>query len=48
MTDGDLEGKFRSLAEGVIGREKADSLIAACWKLGEAHDVKAVIERATP
>jgi 2-methylcitrate dehydratase PrpD len=48
MTDRDLEGKFHSLADGIIGREKADTLIAACWKLGEAKDVKAIVERARP
>jgi 2-methylcitrate dehydratase PrpD len=48
MSDRDLEGKFHSLADGVIGRAKADAFIDACWKLGEARDVKAIIERATP
>lgn len=48
MTDRDLEGKFHSLADAIIGREKADALIAACWKLGEAKDAKAIVERATP
>lgn len=48
MTDSDLEGKFHSLADGVIGAEKAGALIAACWKLGEAGDVTQIIERAIP
>lgn len=48
MTDRHLEGKFHSLADGVIGSEKAEALIAACWKLGESRDVKQIVERAIP
>ncbi len=48
MTDRDLEAKFHSLADGVIGAAKADALIAACWKLGAAPDVKALVESARP
>ena len=48
MSDADLEGKFHSLADPVIGRQKAASLIEACWKLGEAKDVKTLVERARP
>jgi len=48
MTDKDLEGKFHSLADPVIGKAKAATLIAACWALGGAKDVKAVVEQAQP
>lgn len=48
MTDRQLEDKFHSLADGVIGGDKAAALIAACWKLGEARDVAQIIERAIP
>ena len=48
MTDRNLEDKFHSLADGVIGADKAGALIAACWKLGEARDVTQIIERAIP
>jgi hypothetical protein len=48
MSDADLEGKFHTLADGVIGAGKATTLIDACWKLGEARDVKAVAEAARP
>ena len=48
MTDRHLEDKFHSLADGVIGADKAGALIAACWKLGEARDVTQIIERAIP
>ncbi len=46
MSDADLEAKFRGLAEPVIGKDKAAALIAACWQLGEARDVSAVIREA--
>jgi hypothetical protein len=32
----------------VIGAVRAASLIEACWKLGDARDVKALVERARP
>jgi hypothetical protein len=48
LTDEMLEGKFHSLADAVIGAKKVDALLAACWKLGSAPDVKAVIREATP
>jgi 2-methylcitrate dehydratase PrpD len=48
MTDKDLEGKFHTLADPVIGKAKADALIDACWKLGEAKDVRLLTERARP
>ena len=34
MTDADLEGKFRTLAEPVIGAERVSKLMAACWGAG--------------
>jgi 2-methylcitrate dehydratase PrpD len=46
MSDQDLEAKFHSLADPVIGAAKASAAIAACWKLGAAKDVKAVVEAA--
>jgi len=48
MTYADLERKFHSLADATIGEAKARSLIAACWKVGQAKDVKAVVEGARP
>ncbi|MBX3674741.1 MAG: MmgE/PrpD family protein [Burkholderiales bacterium] len=43
MTDADLEAKFRSLAEPVIGAGRASKLIAACWAVGSAASVAEVI-----
>jgi 2-methylcitrate dehydratase PrpD len=48
MTDRDLEGKFHSLSDAVIGAGKAGQLIDACWKLGAAPGVKAVVETSRP
>jgi len=48
MTDRDLEGKFHTLADPVIGAAKVKSLIAACWKLADARDVKGIVELARP
>ena len=48
LTDADLEAKFHSLADPVIGKAKADASIAACWNLGAAKDVKRIVEAACP
>jgi 2-methylcitrate dehydratase PrpD len=48
MSDSDLEAKFRGLADPVIGAAKAKALIAACWDVAGAKDVRAVSEGARP
>ena len=48
MTDEALDTKFHSLADDVIGAAKASKTITACWALGAAKDVKAVVEAARP
>ena len=48
MTDADLEGKFRTLAEPVIGAERASKLMAACWGVGGAKDVNALAALGRP
>ncbi|HYC36593.1 MAG TPA: MmgE/PrpD family protein [Usitatibacter sp.] len=48
MTDADLEGKFHTLADPVIGAAKADSLIAACWRLAGMKDLRALGAEARP
>lgn len=47
MTDADLEGKFRSLAEPVIGAERAGRLIGACWGLAGAPEVATLAAAAS-
>jgi 2-methylcitrate dehydratase PrpD len=48
MTDADLEAKLHGLADPVIGASKASEVIRACWKLGAAPGVAAVVKAATP
>jgi 2-methylcitrate dehydratase PrpD len=48
MTDAMLEGKFSGLAEPVLGAAKTKQLIAACWGLGKASDLRALTTLARP
>jgi 2-methylcitrate dehydratase PrpD len=48
MSDADLEAKFHSMADEVIGKAKTDALIEACWKLGTARDVRDLARKARP
>ena len=48
MSDANLEQKFTNLTEPVIGKEKTRQLIAALWKLGQASDLKQIINLCTP
>ena len=46
MTDKDLERKFEDLAEGTLARDKAQKLIADCWRLDELPDAAAITRAA--
>ena len=48
LTDQMLEAKFHSLVDPVLGTAKARALIAACWGLGAASDVRALVALARP
>jgi len=48
MSDANLEQKFTSLAEPVIGKQKTAQLIAALWNLSKAADLKHIIQLSTP
>ena len=48
MTDRMLEAKFTQLAEPVLGAAKVQDLLAACWNLGKAGDVRALAALARP
>jgi len=48
MSDKDLEAKFHSLADAVIGPTKADALVEACWTLAAAKDVRSLVDKARP
>jgi 2-methylcitrate dehydratase PrpD len=48
MSDTDLGGKFRALSAPVLGSEATQNLLAACWQLGTADDVRALAALARP
>jgi 2-methylcitrate dehydratase PrpD len=48
LSDADLEAKFHSLADPVIGAEKARALIEQCWSLSKTKDVTALVAAARP
>ncbi len=48
MSDADLEAKFRTLADPVLGDDKAYGVIRHCWGLAKARDVKALVAAARP
>ena len=44
LKDAELEGKFHSLADAKIGKDRANEIVAESWKLDEAKDVTAVMK----
>jgi 2-methylcitrate dehydratase PrpD len=48
MTQALLEGKFHGLSDPVLGQTQTTELINACWAMGKAANVKALIALATP
>jgi 2-methylcitrate dehydratase PrpD len=48
LTDAQLEAKFHSLADPVIGAARATQLIAACWKVAGMEDLRALTALARP
>jgi 2-methylcitrate dehydratase PrpD len=46
MSDADLEAKFSGMSDQILGAEQTRKLIAACWDLGNAADVRKVAELA--
>ncbi len=48
MSDADLEGKFRGLAEGILARAATDKLIALCWELEQLQDAGVLARAAVP
>jgi 2-methylcitrate dehydratase PrpD len=48
MTDALLEGKFHGLSDPILGAAPTGQLIEACWKLGEAKDVRGLVALAVP
>ncbi len=48
MSDAALEAKFRGMSDEVIGEDKTARLIAACWAIAKASDVRGLTELARP
>jgi len=48
MSDAMLEAKFHSLVEPVLGAARVGDLLAACWTVGTAPDVRALAALAVP
>lgn len=48
MTDGQLATKFRGMAEPLLGSQRCAQLMSACWGLGQAPDVRALVRLAVP
>lgn len=48
MTDAMLEAKFHGLSDPVLGAPQTRALIAACWALGQAPHVAALVRLAVP
>lgn len=48
MTDANLDAKFHALADPILGEARVRELIGACWRLGEAADVRTLTALARP
>ena len=48
MTDAQLEAKFQGLSDAVLGAGQTSELINACWGIGNAANVKALVALASP
>jgi 2-methylcitrate dehydratase PrpD len=48
LTDAQLENKFRSLVEPVLGAARAGDITRACWRLGSAADVRTLTALCRP
>ena len=48
MTDDDLARKFHDLVDPILGRARADELIASAMTITSAPDVRSLTDRAQP
>ena len=48
MTDALLEAKFQGLSDPLLGKTQTRALIRACWAMGGAPNVAALVALATP
>ena len=48
MTDALLEGKFHGLSDSVLGAARTAEVIQACWKIGQAADLRGLTALLRP
>ncbi len=48
MTDTQLEAKFQGMSDAILGAGRTSELINACWGIGNAANVKALVALAVP
>ena len=48
MTNDQLEGKFHGMVDAVLGAAQCRALIQACWEVGAATDLRALVRLAVP
>ena len=48
MTDALLDAKFQGLSDPILGKTQTKALISACWAVGGAANVSALVALATP
>jgi 2-methylcitrate dehydratase PrpD len=48
LSDGDLEAKFRGLADGILAKAETDKLIKLCWDIGKLKDAGEVARASVP
>ncbi len=48
LTTTQLEAKFSGMADAVLGRERCRALMAACWQVGQAVDLRGLVGLARP
>ena len=48
MSDTQLEAKFQGMSDAILGAGRTSELINACWAIGNAANVKALVALAVP
>ena len=48
MSDTQLEAKFQGMSDAILGAGQTSELINACWAIGNAANVKALVALASP
>ena len=48
MSDTQLESKFQGMSDAILGAGRTSELINACWAIGNAANVKALVALAVP